>query len=209
MPHLAKPTVSLDADPYRTLGLMRGASLDEVKRAYCRLAKANHPDALNQWPTNVIFGRLHQFFADGRINDVERRELQELLASLVGGTASVLCGYEGGTTLPLDDPAPLICWDCTYVFTGRFAYGTRKHCEAEVKARGGWCEPTVTKRAAFVVIGTFGSRDWKHSNYGRKIQHAVKLREAGTPIKIVGEDHWAKALTPLASPLGVKARRGR
>ena len=32
-------------DPYRTLGLARGASLDEVKRAYRTLAKANHPDA--------------------------------------------------------------------------------------------------------------------------------------------------------------------
>lgn len=34
-----------NADPYRTLGLERGASLEEVKRAYRRLAKANHPDA--------------------------------------------------------------------------------------------------------------------------------------------------------------------
>jgi hypothetical protein len=34
-----------DRDPYRTLGLASGASLDEVKRAYRRLAKANHPDA--------------------------------------------------------------------------------------------------------------------------------------------------------------------
>ncbi|MEO5884700.1 MAG: J domain-containing protein, partial [Candidatus Limnocylindrales bacterium] len=33
-----------DADPYRTLGLDRGASIDEVKRAYRRLAKVNHPD---------------------------------------------------------------------------------------------------------------------------------------------------------------------
>jgi curved DNA-binding protein CbpA len=32
-------------DPYRVLGLPRGATLDEVKRAYRRLAKANHPDA--------------------------------------------------------------------------------------------------------------------------------------------------------------------
>jgi hypothetical protein len=32
-------------DPYRTLGLDRGASVDDVKRAYRRLAKANHPDA--------------------------------------------------------------------------------------------------------------------------------------------------------------------
>ncbi len=32
------------ADPYRTLGLTRGASLDDVRSAYRRLAKANHPD---------------------------------------------------------------------------------------------------------------------------------------------------------------------
>jgi hypothetical protein len=34
-----------NVDPYRTLGLTRGASLAEVKQAYRRLAKANHPDA--------------------------------------------------------------------------------------------------------------------------------------------------------------------
>jgi curved DNA-binding protein CbpA len=40
--------MALDADPYRTLGLERGASLDDVKRAYRRLAKANHPDAAGE-----------------------------------------------------------------------------------------------------------------------------------------------------------------
>jgi hypothetical protein len=33
------------SDPYRTLGLARGASLADVKRAYRALAKKNHPDA--------------------------------------------------------------------------------------------------------------------------------------------------------------------
>ncbi len=40
--------MALDADPYRTLGLSRGATLDEVKAAYRRLAKANHPDAAGE-----------------------------------------------------------------------------------------------------------------------------------------------------------------
>ena len=40
--------MALDADPYRTLGLKRGAHLDEVKRAYRRLAKINHPDAAGE-----------------------------------------------------------------------------------------------------------------------------------------------------------------
>lgn len=37
-----------NADPYRTLGLTRGATLTEVKQAYRRLAKANHPDAAGE-----------------------------------------------------------------------------------------------------------------------------------------------------------------
>ena len=40
--------MSPDTDPYRTLGLSRDASLEEVKRAYRRLAKANHPDAAGE-----------------------------------------------------------------------------------------------------------------------------------------------------------------
>ena len=41
-------TMALDPDPYRTLELPRGATLDEVKRAYRRLAKVNHPDAAGE-----------------------------------------------------------------------------------------------------------------------------------------------------------------
>jgi DnaJ domain len=40
--------MTLDPDPYRTLGLERGAPLADVKRAYRRLAKANHPDAAGE-----------------------------------------------------------------------------------------------------------------------------------------------------------------
>ena len=35
-------------DPWRTLGLTPGASIDEIRRAYRRLAKANHPDAAGE-----------------------------------------------------------------------------------------------------------------------------------------------------------------
>jgi len=95
----------------------------------------------------------------------------------MGGTASLVLGYEGASTLPLDTPPPLICWgpDEVYVFTGRFAYDTRKDCEREVTERGGTCEPNITRRTSFLVIGTFGSRDWVQSSYGRKIQRAAEL----------------------------------
>ena len=60
--------MAFDGDPYRTLGLARGASLDEVKRAYRRLAKAHHPDAAGS-------GALPRFLA-----------IQAAYEQLVGGS---------------------------------------------------------------------------------------------------------------------------
>ena len=40
--------VANESDPYRTLGLSPGASADDIRRAYRRLAKANHPDSAGE-----------------------------------------------------------------------------------------------------------------------------------------------------------------
>jgi len=40
--------MSIEPDPYRVLGLARGASADEVRRAYRRLVKENHPDSAGE-----------------------------------------------------------------------------------------------------------------------------------------------------------------
>jgi hypothetical protein len=190
----------IERDVSEMLGLAKGILSDGVihdeEARYLRDWGKNHPDALDQWPANLIFTRLSQIFADGQIDESERQELRELLESLIGGAASILLGYEGATALPLDKPAPLICWGPNeiYVFTGKFAFGTRAHCEREVHRRGSFCEQNVTRRTSFLVIGTFGSEDWRQSPYGRKIERAVELRDSGFALRIVGEDHWADAL---------------
>jgi curved DNA-binding protein CbpA len=40
--------MAVGPDPFRTLGLNPGASIDEIRRAYRRLAKANHPDSAGE-----------------------------------------------------------------------------------------------------------------------------------------------------------------
>ena len=91
-----------EPDPYRTLGLARGASLDEVKRAYRRLAKINHPDAAGE-------AALPRFLA-----------IQAAYERLVGGTT----GPTNGRRTP---PTPRRAWDADrdQADATRRAYGGR------------------------------------------------------------------------------------
>ena len=73
--------MALDADPYRTLGLPRGASVEEVKRAYRRLAKVNHPDAAGEMA-------LPRFLA-----------IQAAYEQLIGGSAATGKGRRAGSTV--------------------------------------------------------------------------------------------------------------
>lgn len=188
-----------ERDLCELLGLARGLLADGVvSTSEAQLLHdwvARHADTLDHWAVRTIHQRLITHFADGCIDDAERADLKLLLDRLVSGEVSAICGADAATALPLDQPPPKIQWnEMTYVFTGKFAFGPRRDCEREVERRGGTCESSVTKRTTFLVIGTFGSRDWVHSAFGRKIEKAVSYREAGVRLHIVAEDHWAGAL---------------
>jgi DnaJ-class molecular chaperone len=58
-------------DPYRTLGLARGASEDDVRRAYRRLAKQYHPDLNKRKEAEERFKAVHAAYAI--LSDPEKR----------------------------------------------------------------------------------------------------------------------------------------
>ena len=188
-----------ERDLSELLGLAKGLLADGVishdEASLVATWVRNHPDAAAHWPVNVLADRLHRSFADGHIDDEERMELAAVLNSLVGGTAGVIVGEDAATDLPLDVPSPTFEWSgSVFVFTGKFAFGTRSDCHRQVSRLGALCEDGITKRTNYLVIGTFGSRDWVHTSFGRKIQKAVDYRTAGNRLAIVGEDHWAMSL---------------
>jgi NAD-dependent DNA ligase len=156
-----------------------------------------HADAVEQWPLNLLSQRVASIYRDGQVDEAERAELAELLSSVVGGTAGVILGEDAATDLPLDAPPPTFTWqDAVVVFTGKFAFGTRADCQRAVAHLGAECESSITRRTKYLVIGTFGSRDWIHTSFGRKIQKAVEYRSAGGIPHIVGEDHWVQCIQP-------------
>jgi len=215
---LAAPEVRMSTDPHgqpfnirfnrarraerdlsEMLGLVKGVLADGVvtqaEAAVLKEWVSRHPDAAEQWPVNTLKERLERIFADGKVDKAEQRDLFDLLESIVGGKAGIITGEDAACELPVDRPPPKLKWtDSVFVFTGKFAFGPRLDCERAVIKLKGVCERGVTKRTDYLIIGTFGSRDWVHTSFGRKIEQAVEYRDAGESLAIVGEEHWVRAL---------------
>ncbi len=102
-----------DTDPYRTLGLPRGAPVADVRKAYRRLAKANHPDSAGE-------AALPQFLA-----------IQAAYDQIVGAGAP---GRAGGRGRPPGRP-----WDADpdRAEATRRAYGGRSQRGRTGGQRGG------------------------------------------------------------------------
>jgi NAD-dependent DNA ligase len=181
------------------LGLAKGILADgQVQPEEVHLISAwldAHPGAWSSWPGNILADRLRTILADGQISDIERRDLHELLTDLVGGRAGIIGTENAASKLPLDKPAPTIKFPKrVFVLTGKFAFGPRSICEESTEAAGGVCEAAITRRTNYLVVGTFGSRDWIQTSHGRKIEKAMEYRNSGQSVAIVGEDHWAESL---------------
>ena len=111
-------------DPYRVLGLPRGASLDEVKRAYRRLAKQHHPDSGGQ-------RTLARFL-----------EIQAAYEQLVGGGPGGPGGQPGSA-------GPRTPWqaDAARADATRRAYGTRPRRTGTPRDGAGASGPSSSRRS--------------------------------------------------------------
>lgn len=147
---------------------------------------------------NLLYQRLGMMLQDGILDADEATDLLGILRRFGGielARAGTETAYAAANDLPLNSPAPELLWDGRlFVFTGTMAYGPRKECQKLVEERGGIIGSGVSKKTDFLVIGSIGNEQWRHSSYGLKIMKAVELREAGEAIAIVGEDNWQRAL---------------
>jgi hypothetical protein len=150
----------------------------------------------SQWPSDVLYGRIHQMLADGIFDQDEQAELLSLLRKFTGVDSSPGEYVNNlSTSLPLTIPPPVISFeDRFFCLTGKFIYGPRKWCESVIIAKGGRAQASPTGQTHYLVVGTLGSSDWMHSVYGRKIEFAVEQRRCGSQIAIVSEQHWSRFL---------------
>ena len=182
------------------LGLCKGVAADNIvtleEATFLLEWMERNRQAANLWPANILYQRIRHVLSDKILDENEAVELLELLQEITGGVIpDDESSGSSSTNLPLDLPAPRIMFeDRLFCFTGKCIHGTRKQCEQEVETRGGEVKRSPTLNTHYLVIGVIGSRDWIHSTHGRKIEHAVKIKEDGYPIAIISERHWANSL---------------
>ena len=176
-------------------GVIADGALNQQEAEFiCEWLKTNR-EAAKRWPGDVIYDRVARALEDGKLSAEEEAELVPLLLDFTGGRNIDPDAASMSTTLPLDSSPPTIRFDGRlFCLTGKFMYGCRTECAIAVVDRGGDIKAAPTQRTDYLVVGDIGSRDWVHSTYGRKIEKAVELREAGHPIAIVSEQHWVKHL---------------
>jgi hypothetical protein len=132
-----------------------------------------------EFPSAVLLARLESCLCDGDLSTEESADLFDLITKIVGDSGD----FHGPSTtsLPLDDPTPPIIFKRnTFVVTGRCALGPRKIVEDQICGAGGFVAANISRNVSYLVCGHFGSKDWIHTNHGRKIQAAMDLRDGYT-----------------------------
>ncbi|WP_297809475.1 BRCT domain-containing protein [uncultured Methylophaga sp.] len=127
---------------------------------------------------------------DGILDPDESTELLSILR-LISGEETEIGEVAKPSALPVCSPAPSIAFeDSLFLFTGTFAYGTRKECQQAIESLGGLNAKGVTKNLNYLVLGTYVTDSWAHESFGRKIEKAMAYRDSGVPLSIITEEHW-------------------
>lgn len=154
-----------------------------------------NPAVSRVWPGSAISRHLQEVLADGVITAEERThllsELQRLSGSDFSESGSSIPAVAG---LPFDSEGAIALRELGVCHTGEFVYGTRSACEKLTEKAGGIPLSSVTKKVAYLVVGTHVSPAWMNTSYGRKIMRAMELREQGHQLLIVSEKRWIEAI---------------
>ena len=96
------------------------------------------------------------------------------------------------------DKSDVIFLDKVFCFTGTMKTLKRTAAQREVRMRGGNHVKIVGKETDYLVVGSLGSPDWKHGDFGRKIEHAINLKKKTKKPNIVSESDFMDALGQYA-----------
>jgi len=175
-------------------GVIADGRVDEAEAIFLGQWIENHREIADRWPVNILYTRLVEMLKDGILSTEEQVELLGTLRDLTG-ESTLYQEPNRSTSLPLNKPAPEVSFsDKTFSLTGRFVFGSKVDCEETILEMGGDIVDMPSSDTDFLVICELCSPEWVHTTFGRSIERAVELRESGSNICIISEEHWVDAL---------------
>lgn len=174
-------------------GLIADNKINEAEIKALTHWLSDHSYISGIWPADIIIERLEAILEDGVITEEEKLDLIETIKQITGirfQDSGIAHGM--ATEFFEDDVQAVVHEGACFCFTGTFVSGTRKAVESCAKNKGASIKDDVSKSVHYLVIGTLASRDWRFTNHGRKIEKALKLKQAGHPITIITERTWIK-----------------
>jgi len=176
-------------------GIIADENLHDMEIRLLRSWLADNQDVASTWPGSVIARNIEAVLADGVISEQERSHLLQTLKTLAINDFSHTGSAEAEVVgLPYSDQDAVSIERSGICHTGVFLHGTREACERLTQAAGGIILPAVSRKAHFLVIGTNVSPNWAQTSYGRKIQQAMQLQQAGHAIRVISERRWLQAV---------------
>jgi NAD-dependent DNA ligase len=153
-------------------------------------------DLLYDWPYSFLLAKVNSILEDDFISKDEIRDLEQTVRDFLGNTLQNTGAVTGlSTILPIDKNVLVSFEQKSFCFTGQFRCGKRKTCHSITEERGGLIKSSVVMDLDYLVLGELASRDWIETNYGRKIQKAMDLREKKcSNIAVISETDWMSAL---------------
>lgn len=180
-------------------GLTADEHINDKEIVFLRTWLNENSAAAACWPGSSIAARIDAILADGIITQAEREDLLGLLRDTSGNYFSeTRAAAPEGPALPIDDDPSIYFRNMLFCFTGRFFYGTRAACERVILNLGGMAVDSIGKKLDYLVIGALIEPSWVHTTYGRKIEAAMKHKDAGSEIAIVSEQQWTQAIADCA-----------
>lgn len=151
------------------------------------------------YPFDEIESLIMTVLLDGKITDEEKEILKAYFSNFVDTKRSY--NLSEPELMAMRDKYSIggICSICqeidfdntVFCFTGASLKASRKEIAELIEKLGGTYKNTVTKKTQYLIVGNQGNPCWAFSCYGRKIEDAIKLRQAGQKLIIVNEtDFW-------------------
>ncbi|WP_162048289.1 BRCT domain-containing protein [Vibrio taketomensis] len=177
------------------LGFLSGISADDK---LCDEELAQLATLLNQnpamtavWPVSALLYRLRNIADNSEWDINEQDDFLKLIKSISGQSLDdnrllhgVSADFSTSQETDISVEGKSIC------FAGQFLSGSSAAQQEKALRLGAEIQSRVTKCLDILVLGSVANKDWRSSNYGRKIESALKVRAKGGNVQIINEEQW-------------------